>query len=813
MKNLIGLGVVAVLGAGMCLAGDQSEEHARRLMSDRPAGVDADGGRSYGEAQGFDCVIDPIILDQHVVATDAVGVNSVHAADIDGDGDTDVVSASTTDNRIVWYENDGATPPQFTAHELTNDADSARSVFAIDLDGDDDVDIVAGSALDWTVRWFENNGAIPPAFTEHIITTSSLFTQAVYAADLDGDGDVDVLSASSAADTVWWFENNGGSPPVFTPRVVTDQADSVRGIFAADVDGDGHMDVLSASSFDSTVAWYENDGGSPPSFARRVISSSATGAQNVFAVDFDGDLDIDVLVAATAGDFVSWYENDGADNPSFTEHVITTTQDFPISVIGTDLDGNGTMDVVVASTADDTIAWYSGDGASPPNFTLLASASADGAQSVFVTDIDGDDSLDILGGSGFDNTIAWYVPTEPALGACCLPDATCQPDTCLVDCAAALGWAWHAKTACGEVTCPGLTSPAQFLVNDLDLQLFKQKIEDLAALGTRYWASPQNIVAVNYIKDKLESYGYDNVTLDPYVFQGQTRHNVYATRMGTVRPTEMYIVGAHLDSINTHGNVLDSPGADDDASGVSSVLEMARVFARARTDVSIRFALWNNEETGLNGSTAYVENHRDLQGTLEEPTWLGMIQQDMILYDHGPGLVPDADVEYQVTESAGGAAAILAELVAGAMGRYGSMPAEVGDNMAFTDSVPFQTETVAISVRENKRIDEIGEGSNPHYHQASDLFETYTEQDYEFGFNIVKMVCGAMGELTGATLLGDHDADGDVDLFDYEQFLECVTGPGGGLLPDCEAFDFNADNDVDLADQGRFQRAFTGEIE
>jgi hypothetical protein len=341
--------------------------------------------------------------------------------------------------------------------------------------------------------------------------------------------------------------------------------------------------------------------------------------------------------------------------------------------------------------------------------------------------------------------------------------------------------------------------PADFLVERLNIHEFRGVIYDLAALETRWWRRPKNTIATEYIRDALDSYGYANVVMHEYTYSGRTKHNVYATRVGSVRPDEMYIVGAHLDSYNRHGDYAHCPGADDDASGVAAVLEAARVFARARPEVSVRFALWNNEETGLNGSRAYVAERRGLQGTPEEPTWLGMIALDMILYDHGPGPVPDADVEYQANHDYDGQARALAEHVAGAMPRYGDILAEVGDNMNNTDSVAFWNDTAAISIRENQRISELGAGSNPHWHEATDLYETYTDADYEFGFNIVKMLVGAVGELAGANVLGDVDHDGDVDQSDLAALLvsygRCAGHPD--YNPDAD-FDWNGC--VDLSD-------------
>ena len=120
------------------------------------------------------------------------------------------------------------------------------------------------------------------------------------------------------------------------------------------------------------------------------------------------------------------------------------------------------------------------------------------------------------------------------------------------------------------------------------------------------------------------------------------REEVYCTKIGTTHPDEMYIVGGHMDG---HGW---GEAANDDGSGTALVMELARVFSMpdVQTDRSIRFALWNNEETGLNGARAYVEQRKDLQGKEDpagsgkypEPKWLGMIQHDMMLWDHGmPG--------------------------------------------------------------------------------------------------------------------------------------------------------------------------------
>jgi hypothetical protein len=125
------------------------------------------------------------------------------------------------------------------------------------------------------------------------------------------------------------------------------------------------------------------------------------------------------------------------------------------------------------------------------------------------------------------------------------------------------------------------------------------------------------------------------------------RDEVYCTKVGSTRPDEAYIVSGHMDGLGY------SAAANDNASGAALVMELARIFSApdVQTERSIRFVLWNNEETGLNGARAYAEQRGPLQGKEDppgsgrypEPTWLAMIAHDMMLFDHGmPG--PDGKV-------------------------------------------------------------------------------------------------------------------------------------------------------------------------
>ncbi len=246
------------------------------------------------------------------------------------------------------------------------------------------------------------------------------------------------------------------------------------------------------------------------------------------------------------------------------------------------------------------------------------------------------------------------------------------------------------------------------------------------------------------------------------------REEVYCTKIGAMHPEEMYIVGGHMDGIGW------GEAANDDGSGTALVLELARVFSSAdvRTDRSIRFVLWNNEESGLNGSRAYVEQRRALQGTEDppgsgkypEPTWLGMIQHDMMLFDHGmpradetlaPEQRPEADVnvEFQGTSKFAAQAQQLAWTFHAANEKYATdYPASVGSHMTNTDSAPFQDFVAAISLRENERGSQIGAGWDPNWHQPTDVYATYSDKDFRLGLNAAQTTLAAVAGLAGETL-------------------------------------------------------------
>ena len=272
--------------------------------------------------------------------------------------------------------------------------------------------------------------------------------------------------------------------------------------------------------------------------------------------------------------------------------------------------------------------------------------------------------------------------------------------------------------------------------------------------------------------------------LDSGPFINKPVHDVYVTKIGTKYPNEMYIVGAHMDG---HGY---NEAVNDDGSGTALVMELARIFAdpKVQTERSIRFALWNGEEGGLNGARAYVAQREKLQGIEEpkgsgkypEPKWIAMIQHDMMMWDHGmpqPVMGPDGkpqvdgrgramfkapkdqrpeadvNVEFQSRAKMADEAMKLAFVFKYAGEKYATdYPVNVGPHMTNTDSDPFMDIVPAISLRENERGAQTGSGWNPTWHTPLDVWATFTDKDFRLGLNAAQTTLAAIAQLTGATI-------------------------------------------------------------
>ncbi|MDD3050990.1 MAG: M28 family peptidase [Candidatus Cloacimonetes bacterium] len=166
------------------------------------------------------------------------------------------------------------------------------------------------------------------------------------------------------------------------------------------------------------------------------------------------------------------------------------------------------------------------------------------------------------------------------------------------------------------------------MLNQVDETILLSHIQNLENYGTRNCYQPESVEAQNWLQEQFLAYDLNVVLQDFSMPGGASTDNVIAYQPGILYPDEYVIVGGHYDSISNDG---DAPGADDNASGTSAVLEIARVLSQYEFDRTIIYCAFSGEEYGLYGSQYFVQ-----QAVQQGYNILGYFNLDMIGYLH-PG--------------------------------------------------------------------------------------------------------------------------------------------------------------------------------
>jgi hypothetical protein len=291
---------------------------------------------------------------------------------------------------------------------------------------------------------------------------------------------------------------------------------------------------------------------------------------------------------------------------------------------------------------------------------------------------------------------------------------------------------------------------------------------------------PQHDLARDNVALLFTQYGL-KVSLHPFLWSGNTYYNVIGERTGTVRPTQIYIVGGHYDSVNC-------PGADDNASAVATLLEIARLLGSWESEATIRLISFDREEQGLIGSRAYVNDYGsdDVRG---------MISLDMIAYAG-----PDPDkARLRGRPSSDPLKAVVAQAVRD----YAGLAPTVEGALDRSDHAPFEWRGYqALWLAEYNYIER-----NPHYHKITDSLDTPGYISADYGAKITRAVLGWLVDAAGVQPdrpLGDLNCDWVVNNFDIDPFTLALTDPAGykQRYPDCDIMlgDINGDGQVNNFD-------------
>ena len=334
---------------------------------------------------------------EHMIDENLEKGETIKIVDINSDGNPDAIVTASTMDKVFWYEAPYNPTGNWTKHTIDS-VDGPYGFALADMDLDGDQDIVVPVLHENKIAWYENGNS----WHKYIIDDTFSSPRYVDVADLDGDGHPDVVAGNSPGSgqaDIWWWKSPSNPKQNWSSStrhyIKNNGLGGVWELNITDIDKDGHLDVVANDAYYNSILWFESPDDPTGTWTQHTIHS-ASSPRGLSVADIDKDGDMDVVASLYKGDRVSWFEC--PDNPmgTWTEHYIGSNLDGAYDCQTLDIDGDGDTDVVATGINGDELNWYESSENPEGTWHKHIIDNIDAVRSVFAGDIDGDGDTDVI---------------------------------------------------------------------------------------------------------------------------------------------------------------------------------------------------------------------------------------------------------------------------------------------------------------------------------------------------------------------------------------------------------------------------------
>ena len=359
-----------------------------------------------------------IVYERHDIETNFDGIKETKIIDLDNDGDLDIVGGSettptTASKGVAWWRNNGNNSWERFIIDTT--FVHVMSVDAAFINDDIYPDIVATSWQLHQVVWWKNSGDPTQGWIKYIVKSNFTNAHDAKCADIDNDGNTDIVAASYALGSIVACYNDGNPSSNWQTSTLTSSFSGVLSVFVIDLDEDNDLDILGTASDADLISWWDNSGSNPINWTYHNIASNFVGSSDLYVIDMNQDGLYDVIGNAWKSNQVAYWICNDLQSNSWTKYIVTSQLPVAACVAAGDLDKDGDVDIIAVGKIPGELDIFQN---SDFNWTkIILTDDFYGGEDVEVLDLDGDNDLDIVSAASSGKLIWWENQTPVGISA------------------------------------------------------------------------------------------------------------------------------------------------------------------------------------------------------------------------------------------------------------------------------------------------------------------------------------------------------------------------------------------------------------